>query len=805
MSGLNLELRHALRLLRKSPGYTLSALVVLALGIGVNSALFSVFDAIVLHPVKYENLDRLVSVMETELHQVGPWNELSPANFLDYQADNQTLDAFAAIRITDYNLASSGPPDVISAGTVTPLYFEILNPKPAAGRYFLPEETAAGADGRVAVLSYRFWQTRFGGDPRVVGSTIRLNGQNYTVTGIASKELQFPIDVDLWTPYIFGATERNMRTSFMLYGVARLKPGVSVDKAQADLTLIAKRLQQRYPESNTARGVRVLPLPEFVTGPAGQFLRMQLGAVAFVLLIACANVANLQLARGASRRKEFAVRAALGASHGRLLAQVLTEGTLLAAGASVLSLVFAAWGIDVIRASMPPEVVRFVVGWDKIALDWRTLAYTMAIALGAGLLTSLLPALRGMRPDLQRAIRDVPGSGTSGRRLRSALVIGEVALAVLLLAGASMIAKGFVAMLEAGRLHQPASLLTFRVVSPPATDQAARSKRAQQRELLRRQLEAIPGVTQVSAISMMPYSGRTTDEPFSIVGDPPRPSSEMPAVRTLSVLPGYFATMRIPLIQGRAIDVSDTDSAPLRVVVSRALVRKHFEGRDPIGQRIRLGGPEEYAIIGVAEDVIHHWFTDRDPIPTAYYSYSQMPTRGLDYAIRTPADPMSLVPAVRKEVAALDREQPVVEVRTLARGIYQHYTPLRYTATLMGAFSGLALVLACIGIYAVISYVVAERTHEIGIRMALGATQAQVRGDVLTRSMKLVGIGLVIGITGASGLAYMLSNVIYGVALTDVTPYLVAISLFIGAGLLAAWVPARRATRIDPMIALRQL
>jgi putative ABC transport system permease protein len=805
MSGFQSELRHAVRILGKSPGYTISALIVLALGIGANAALFSVFDALVMRPVELNDLDRLVSVMETEPNQVGPWNELSPANFLDYEAENRTLEAFAAVRITDFNLAAAGPPDVVVAGRTTPRFFDVLNAGPAAGRYFLPEETVPGADGRVAILSYRFWKSRYGGDPRVVGSTIRLNGQSHVVTGVASKQLQFPIDVDLWTPYILGAAERRMREGFTLYGVARLKPGVTREQAQADLAAIAQRLQQRYPQTNTGRGVRVRPLPEFVTGPAGGFLKMQLGAVAFVLLIACANVANLQLARGMARRKEFAVRSALGASRGRLLTLVLTEGALLAGGGSVLGLFFAVWGIDLIRASMPPEVVRFVIGWDRIAIDWRTLAFTMGVASAAGMLTSILPALRAMRPDLQSAIRDLPGAGTPGRRLRSGLVIGEVAVAVLLLAGASMIAKGFVAMLEAGKIHQPSSLLTFRVASLPAASAAARLQQAHQHEQLRQRLASIPSVTHVSATSMMPYSGRSTDEPFTISGDPPRPSSELPVARSLSVLPGYFTVMRIPMKRGRPIEAADNETAPLRIVISESLARKYFPNRDPLGAKIRVGSSSEYTIVGVAADVIHHWFTDREPVPAIYYSHFQLPTREVDFVIRTPADPMSLAPLVRKEVAALDPEQPVVEVRTLERAIYQHYTPLRYTAALMGGFSLLALGLACLGIYAVISYIVAERTHEIGIRMALGATASQVRGEVLLRSLKLVVIGLGIGIAAACGLAYLLSNLIYGVALTDVTPYLLAIALFIASGMAASWMPARRATRIDPMIALRQL
>jgi putative ABC transport system permease protein len=383
-------------------------------------------------------------------------------------------------------------------------------------------------------------------------------------------------------------------------------------------------------------------------------------------------------------------------------------------------------------------------------------------------------------------------------------VSGEVAVAVLLLAGASMIAKGFVAMLEAGRMHQPTSLLTFRVASLPAANAAARLKQAQQHEELRQRLASIPGVTHVSATSMMPYSGRSTDEPFSIAGDPPRPSSELPVARALSVLPDYFTVMRIPMKRGRPIEAADNETAPLRVVISDSLARRYFTHRDPIGVKIRVG-PDEYTIVGVAADVIHHWFTDREPVPTIYYSHFQWPTRAVDFALRTPADPLSLAPLVRKEVAALDPEQPVVEVRTLERAIYQHYTPLRFTATLMGGFSLLALALACLGIYAVISYVVAERTHEIGIRMALGATAAQVRGDFLMRSLKLVAAGLGIGIAAACVLAYLLSNLIYGVALTDVTPYLVAMVLFVASGLMASWIPARRATRIDPMIALREL
>lgn len=799
--------RYALRIIARSPRYSLVAVLVLALGIGANTALFSVVDALVVRPITLDRLDRLVSVMETELHQVGPWNELSPANFTDWKARAHSFEKFAVARPSDFNLSSGGPPELVSGARVSSEFFDLLGVKTQVGRFPLPEEMSAGSDGRVVVLSHPLWVRRFAADPAVAGKVIRLNQQNYVVAGVAAPNLTVPFDAQLWTPLLMTPQFRQMRTSFILHGYALLKPGVTVDAAQAEMQTVAKHLEQEYPDSNTGRGASVLPLTRFVAGPARDFVLMQFGAVAFVLLIACANVANLQLAQAAARRKETAIRFALGAGRGQILAQSLIESLWLAAAGGALGIVVAYWAIDLIRSGMPPEMARYVPGWQLIGLDWRALLFTIATAMVAAVVAGLIPAIRGSRPDLQSTLRETPSASPGAHRLRTLLVTAEVALAVVLLVGAGMISKGFWAMLSTGERHAPDSVLTFRLVSPSQRDAAGWTRVVRMHEQIRDRIASLPGVAAASGTTLMPFSGRNTDEPVIIEGDPPRRSSDLPVARVQSTLPGYFETLRVPVLSGRALDARDGPEAPRAAVVSSSFVKKYLPGRNPIGVRLIVSdvGNAPWTIVGVVGDVIHHWYLDKDPVPTLYRSHMQYPTSVMDYAVRVAGDPLAAVPAIERVVHGFDGELPLVNVQTLRRAIHLHFTPLRYSAYLMSAFSTLALVLACLGVYAVISYLVAERTHDIGIRVALGASSAQVSSAVLGESVRLVAAGLVIGLLGAVALARLLSHLLFGVSAMDIPPYLASAAVFLLVGLAAAWFPARRAMRVDPLVALRQL
>ena len=744
MGSFTADLRHALRLLRLSPGYSAAAILILGLGIGTNCAIFSLVDAMILRPIDLPRLQRIVSVMETELHQVGPWNELSTANYLDWKRDAQSFELFAVTRPTSFNLASAGPPDSVGGARVTEGFFAITGLQPEAGRWFQPEEFSGNSDGRFVVLSHNLWVRRFGANPNVVGSTVRIDGKDCLVTGIAPRSLALPGATELWVPLIFSAAEKKERSGFHLFGIALLKPGVRVDDAQAELQLIARRLEREYPDTNTGRGANVLPLPRFVTGPAREFMLMLMGAVIFVLLIACANVANLQLARSVARKKELAVRLAMGATRGRIARQLLTEGVMLSIGGGLAGIVFAVWGIDALRAGMPANATSEVPGWARIGVDWTVLLFGVAAALVSGVLTSIAPALRASRPDLQATLRETPSPAASSHRLRHLLVISEVTLAVVLMTGASMMVEGFRAMLRSGDMHAPQSLLTFRLTDPVRGEGASRRTAVQRLELLRKDLASMPGVKSAAGVSMLPYSGRDTDEPVIIEGEAPAPISNAPIARVQAITPDYFSTLRIPLQKGRSIAARDTWDSEKVVVVSAGFATRYLAGRDPVGLRIKLSNDTETyrRIIGVAADVVHHWFNDKQVVPAVYAPHSQWPASSLDFAVRVSGDPLAMAAAIREQVRRMDPEQPMVEVRTLERGIHEHFTALRYTASLMGIFGVLATVLACLGIYGVILYVVAERTREIGIRMALGASTSQVRNSVLRSSATLVGLGL---------------------------------------------------------------
>ena len=801
------DFRYAFRVIAKSPGFSLLAILVLALGIGANTAIFSVVDALVVHPITFDRLDRIVSVMETEPNQVGPYNELSPANYIDWKTRNNCFEKFAVARPVSFNLASGGSPEHVSGARVSADFFDILGVHPEVGRLPAPEEMSDAADGRVIVLSHNLWVTRFASDPAIAGKTIRVDGQNFTVAGVAPPNVTVPIEATMWAPLILSPEFKKSRTAFVLHGYALLKPGVTVDQAQAQMQVVAKQLESEFPDTNTGRGANILPITRFIVGPTRQFLMMQLGAVGFVLLIACANVANLQLAQAIARRKETAIRYALGAGRHRVLIQSLIETLWLAAGGAALGVVIAYWGVDVIKSSMPADVVRFVPGWQQMALNWRAMLFTIAIAIGAALVTGLIPAIRSSRPDLQSTLRETPSAAPGAHRLRTILVTAEVALAVVLLTGAVMMTKGFWSMLSSGEMHAPDSVLNFELSSPPGGDAAARLRVAQMHEQIRDRLLTLPGVQAASGTTLMPYSGAATDEPIIIEGDPPKRQSELPAGRVQSTMPGYFEALHIPVLSGRPLGAQDGPDAPRAAVVSASFVKKFLQGRNPIGTRIIVEdrGRAPWTIVGVVADVIHHWYLDQDPIPTLYRSHLQYPTRNTHYAVRVAGDPLSIVPAVDKLVHEFDPELPVQNVRTMRRAIHDHYTGLRYSAYMMTVFSALALLLACMGVYAVISYLVAERTHEIGIRMALGASSAQVSASVLRQSLRLIAVGLGIGILGAVALARLLSSLLFGVTALEIPPYIGSVIIFVLVGLAAAWFPARRAMRVDPLIALRQL
>ncbi|HYO82189.1 MAG TPA: ABC transporter permease, partial [Bryobacteraceae bacterium] len=677
MGTLMQDLRYSLRIIRSTPGYTAAAVLVLALGIGANAAIFSMIDALVLRPLQLPRQERLVAVLETEPYQVGPWNELAPRTFRDWKSQSRSFELFAAGHTTDLNLSAGGPPEYVTGGRVSTEFFAVMGVQPVLGRFFTAEETAD--DPRpVAVLSHDLWRTRFHGDPLVIGRRIRINARDYTVVGVAPRAVVLPQAAQIWLPLELTASQRADRTSFTLYGFAVLKAGVTLQQANAEISAIAARIATEYPDTNTGRGGQVIPLRRFVAGITRNILLLQLGGVIFVLAIACANVANLQLAQSAARRKEIAMRLALGASGARLLRQLLTESVVLALTGAAVAVLFASWALDLIRTSMPVEVERFIPGWSTIGLDWRAFIFALGVALLCGVLTGIAPALRSRKPDLQATLRETQSAAPAGRRLRSILVLTEVALSVMLLSGAALILKGFFTLLELGEQHQPSALLTFRVNPPPARTPADEQRLRSLHTELQARIAGLPGVVAVSGTSFLPHNNRSMDQPFTIEGDAPRPSSQKPVARMQTVLPEYFSTMRIPMLEGRPVDVRDTRESERTIVISRSLARQYFRGREPVGYRIRFGSSQEwFRIVGVAGDVVHSWLDDKQFLPTVYRPLTQVAWRSMDYAIRAAGDPRALVPAVRAQVAALDPDLPMINVRTMDRVIYESFTGLR--------------------------------------------------------------------------------------------------------------------------------
>jgi putative ABC transport system permease protein len=780
------DVRFGARTLRKNPGFTAVAVVALALGIGANSAIFSVVNAVLLRPLPYKDPERLVMVWEKGNADEFPINSTSAANFIDWRDQNQVFEAVAVMGRASFNLTGAGEPVRVDGRRVSAGLFRLLGVEPQLGRAFLPEEDAPGAG--------------------VVGKPLTINGQSYTVVGVMPPQFQFPSRQDeLWVPIAFGAQEAANRGNNSYEVVGRLKADASLERARAEMDTIAARLKQQYPDAVKSNASVVVPLREQVVGDIKPALLVLLGAVGFVLLVACANVANLLLARAAVRRKEIALRVALGAGRLRLVRQFLTESVLLAALGGAVGLLLSFWGVNALQAFMPENIA----GVKAVTVDAGVLVFTLAVSLLTGLLFGLVPAAQALKLDLNEMLKEGgrdASSGRGGNRVRSMLVVAEVAVSLVLLVGAGLLINSFLRLRNLDPGFRADHLLTMSVVLPPQKypDQARRS--AFYSELTSR-VEALPGVRSAAVTDWLPLTMTGGSFGVSVEGRADPGTDKRPDVVTRVVSAGYFETMGIKLLRGRQFDErQDRAGSPQVVVVSETTARRLWPGEEPLGKRLQPGDPDPSGwmeVVGVVNDVRQFDLT-AEPRLQMYLPHVQFEwfvPRQL--VVKTDVEPSSLAAAVRKTVWELDKDQPVSDVRTMEEVLSESIARQRFSTLLLAIFAGLALALAAVGIYGVMSYAVAQRTREIGIRMALGAQAGVVLRLMMRQGLKLASAGVVLGLAGALLLTRLMSSLLFGVSATDPLTLATISLMLVGVALLASYIPARRAAKVDPLIALR--
>jgi predicted permease len=808
------DLKHAVRLLVRQPGVTIVAVVTLSLGIGANAAIFSAVDAILLRPLPYDAPDRLVMVWEKRQAEGVLDNLVAAADYMDWSRMHTVFDSMAAFTPTTRDLTGAGDPARLGTGAVSPAFFDVFHVKPQLGRTF---EAAEGVEGRnrVVILGHGLWQRLFGSDPAIVGRTLVLNGLAYEVVGVLPASFEFPDPtLEIWTPLAFEGTSQPLsRDTHNFFVYARMKPGVSLLQARAEMDRLGGQLSNQYPDTNRTHGIWVSSLRDQITGPAqrsaaqGSSVRsgllLLLAAVAFVLLIACVNVANLLLARAAGRRREMAVRAALGAGRARLAGQSLTESLVLGLAGGLGGLVVAHWGIAVWLRPLAPRGVP-VVGLEHLGVDVRVLAFACALSIVTGLIFGLLPALQLAQQDVNSALKD--GGRTAGsirRRLRLALVVSEIALASLLLVGAGLTLRSFQTLLRAQPGFASDGVLTS-VVALPGARYRNNEMLVATVDQIETRFSAIPGVRAVGATSLLPLSGQDSRRGVVVEGRVAPPDTPTRA-HPRSVTPGYFRAMGIQLASGRLFSDADRAGAPLVALVNETMARSYWPGKSPIGSRVRYTGTSDMReVVGVIRDV-RHWGLDEQVNPEMYVPLAQLPISSLTFAVAAQeGDPASLASGIREQLRAIDPDLPLSNVRTMSDVAARSLGARRAAMMLLGAFGALALVLAAAGIYGVMAHLVALRTSEIGVRMTLGARPSELMRLILQEGLLQTAIGLAIGLAASVLVMRGVRTMLYEVSPADpLTLSAVAVLLMVTAAVACA-VPARRAMRVDPVQALRQ-
>lgn len=812
MSILRQDIHYAVRMLVKSPGFTAVAVLSLALGIGANTAVFSVVDAVLLRPLPFPASERLMAVWETM-----PGNDqrmVAPGNFGDWQKQNHSFEQIAAYTTTSLNLNGRGEPQKLSAATVSTNFFDTLAVPILQGRSFLPED-AQHQDRGFVVLSHGLWQAKFGSDPGVLGQDLLLDGKSYSVIGITPAGFGFPARAELWAlgdrggavpaSLDLGTNADAARDIHISSVVGRLKPLVTREQAQAEITTIAQQLALEYPKTNAGLGANVITLHEQVVGGSRLTLFVLLGAVALVLLIACANVANLLLAWATKREREIAIRAALGAGRWRLIRQLLTESLVLSVAGGLLGLTVAVWTVHLFVGISPPDIPRL----DQTGVNGPILAFTCFITLLTGIAFGTIPAWQATRLDPQNGLREGgarAGDGPGRRGVQSQLVVAEIAVAQVLLLGAGLLIMSFVRLQATDPGFNPAHLLTGRVALSDSKYSNPQSKVAFYDQVMER-VEAIGGVHSAALVMSLPLSGGAVNRGFKIEGRPAPKANENVAVDYELISDGYFAAMEIPLLAGRPFAATDAESTPRVAIVNQMMARKYFPGQGPIGKRIAFGDPRDQDswrnIVGVVGDVRYESI-GVPAVPLAYTPYRQNsePWSQMAVVLRTSLNPSALSADLRNAVLAIDPNQPITNVQTMEELMASGVTRPRFTMLLIGTLAGIATVLAVVGVYGVMSYAVARRTHEIGIRMALGADASDVLRLIVGQGMTLALAGVALGLLGAFALLRVMAKMLYGTSSYDPLTFVAISLLLVSVSLLACFLPARRAAKLDPMLAL---
>lgn len=795
------DLRYGWRMLWKSPGFTVVAVITLALGIASTTAIFSVVDEVLLHSLPYPDSDQIVSVSQT-FRSSGALASVSPANYLDWVAQNHVFSYMAASRSMQGSLTGGERPERVRLSVTSSNFFSLFSVNALVGRSLLPQDAKAGHE-HVAVLSYGFWKRRFASDPNLIGRSITLNGEAYTVVGVMpasfapddSEELWLPSPWDV-PPYPLAPQKdpRPLRDSSYFDVWARLKPGVTLEQARAEMDAIARRLEKQYPDANSDAGISVVRMQDGLVSDIRPALLILLAAVVFVLLIGCANVANLLLARATDRTREVSIRTALGASRTRLVRQLLTESVLLALLAGVVGILLAWWAVPALLALSPPDISNF----KQIGLNTEVLGFSLMVSVLSGILFGLAPAFHVSRANVNESLKEGERGSTGTRgKTRSALVVAEVGLSLLLLIGAGLMVKSFVRLMNVDPGFDADHLLVFSIGLPPSSTPEQQDAFYHQVE---NRLQAVPGVQSVGAVSRLPLSGGNSDRSFKIPG-----SNKDYNVDFRVSTPGYFQAMEIPLLRGRNLTEQDRQGSTQVAVVNEALARSAFPEEDPVGKYITDFGPlnDKVQIVGVVGNV-RHTGLETTPRPEMYVALGQGHWPSIFMAVRCKtSDPLALTAAVQNAVWSVNQDVPLANLRTMQDVIANSVLRRKFTMLLLTIFAGLAMLLAAVGLYGVMSYTVSQRTHEIGIRMALGAQKADVLRLVVWQGMSLVALGLLMGIVVSAIASRLMSGLLFGVSATDPVVFGGIAALLAGVALAANYVPARRATKIDPMVALR--
>ncbi|MGA9774079.1 MAG: ABC transporter permease [Blastocatellia bacterium] len=808
MNSLLQDVRFSLRMFAKKPGFAFVVVLALALGIGANTAIFSVVNTVLLRPLAYRNSDRLIWLRETNPSADIKEETLSPPNYLDWKTQSQSFEDMGAFASTRVTLTSgSGEPERINAAYVADGFFSVLGAEAKIGRTFTPEEDRPGAQP-VAVLSNGIFERRFGSDSNLIGNTITVNGHAFTVVGVMPKDFQTPKPDDrrppeMWLPLAVDYNKEHRRGDY-LNAIARLKTDRTVEQARAEMETITGRLEQQYPDTNSGWGAIVMPLHERFVGDIRPALMVLLGAVCFLLLIACANVANLMLARSTARQKEIAIRTALGARRSRIIQQLLTESVMLSLTGGALGLLFAFWGVEVLTSLSPGSIPRL----SEIGVDGRVLAFTLGISLLTGIIFGLLPALQASNPNLNETLKEGGRSsveGTRGGRLRNVLAVAEVALALVLLIGAGLMARSFMRLQDVNPGFDAQRVLTVGLFLPSTKYKEGPQLVAFYKELLSR-TESLPGVVSAGAIDTLPLDVGGNVLGFAIEGRPPQqPGDDTPDAEHRVVSADYFRAMGIPLLRGRLFEEQDGPNAPQAILINETMANRYFPGEDPVGKRINLGDPESnpwQTIVGIVRDTRHEALS-ADPYSQMYAVHTQSPRRSLALVLRTSSDPLSLVSAIRSRIADMDSDLPLSNMRTMEQILSESIMRPRFNMLLITIFAVVAMVLASVGIYGVISYSVSQRTHEIGVRIALGARPGDIFRMVVGQGLKIALAGVGAGLVAALALTRVMVSLLYGVQATDPLTFAAISAALTAIVIMASYIPARRATKVDPMISLR--